>query len=315
MVLVGVALFYIKSALLMVFVALIISSALHGPVEWLYQKKIPRIVSTLAIYLLGGGVFVFLLYIILPIAVIQLRYFLDAFSALKIPLLDILGAPDALLKLDIGANGILDAILSGGPTVIHYISTIIGNVFFAAISLIIAFYLTLSRDGLERFIKAFFPPSQDDYVIGLYHRTRRRLGHWLGGQLILSCIVSVLVFAGLSILKIDYALIIALLAFVLELIPYVGPITTGVIAFLVALPKSLFVAVLAVVIFILIHELEGNVLVPLIVGKTVGLDSVIIVIAMLAGSELAGIVGIIVAVPTVIILQEIINDWGVRRRA
>lgn len=315
MILIGIVLFYVKSVLLMVFMALIISSALHGPVEWLQQKKIPRVVSTLAIFLLGGGVLIALLYVIVPVALIQLKYFLSTFSALRVPLLSIVGLPDILSRIDQGIGGIMDAVVYGGPNVIKFISNFIGNVFFIAVSLVIAFYLTLSRDGVERFIQAVFPPSQEGYFTNLYHRTRRKLGHWLGGQLILSFIVSILVLLGLSLLRVDYALILALLAFVLELVPYVGPIVVGAIAFLVTFPKSLALAILVVVVFTIIQQIESHALVPLVMGKTIGIDPVMIVIAMLAGSDLAGIAGIIVAVPAVIIFQEVLDDWGARKRA
>jgi predicted PurR-regulated permease PerM len=314
MIVIGVVLFYVKSVLLMVFMALIISSALHGPVGWLQEKKIPRIFSTLAIFLFAGGLVAFLLYIIVPVALIQLKYFLSTFSAIRVPLLSIIGLPDILSRIDQGIGGIMDAVIYGGPNVIKLISDFVGNVFFMAVSLVIAFYLTLSRDGVERFIQAVFPPSQESYFVSLYHRTRRKLGHWLGGQLILSVIVAVLVFVGLSLLRVDYALILALLALVLELVPYVGPIVVGTIAFLIVLPKSLMLAILVVVVFTLIQQIESHALVPLVMGKTIGINPVMIVIAMLAGSDLAGIAGIIVAVPTIIIFQELLDDWGARKR-
>ncbi len=313
MVIFAIALFYMRNVLGMLLVGIILSSALHGPVTYLEQKKIPRVLSVLMIYLVGAAVVALLLYTIVPVTLIQLKYLLTHLNDLKIPILDLFGSSQIVSQIDQSITNLLNTLFYGGADFTQFFSNFIGNVFFIAVSLILSFYLTLNRDGVERFIRAVLPLGKEDYAVNLYIRTRRKLGRWLSGQIILSLIVGALTFVGLIILGIDYALVIALLAAILELVPYVGPIAVGTIVFLISLPQSVTTALLAVMVFFIIQQLEGHVLVPVVMSKAIGTDPVVILVAMLAGGEIAGIVGVLVAVPVSIIFEEVIDEWSVRK--
>jgi predicted PurR-regulated permease PerM len=310
----AVALFYTRNVLEMLLVAVILSSALHGPVTYLEKKKIPRVLSVIMIYLIGLGIIALLLYTIVPVTLIQLKYLLSHFNDLKIPILDIFGSSGIVSQVDQGISNLIDALFYGGGNLAGLFSNVLSNMFFIGISLVLAFYLTLSRDGVERFIRSVLPLNKEDYAVNLYIRTRRKLGRWLSGQLVLSFLVGFLTFIGLLILGVDYALVLALIAAVFELIPYVGPIAVGAITFLITLPQSFSTAMLAVLIFFIIQQLEGHVLVPFVMSKAIGTDPLIIVIAMLAGAEIAGIVGVLLAVPVSIIFEEVIDEWSIRKR-
>lgn len=298
----------------MLLVAVILSSALHGPVTYLEKKKIPRVLSVIMIYLVGIGLVALLLYTIVPVTLIQLKYLLSHFNELKIPILDLFGSSGIVSQVDQGISSLIDALFYGGGNLTGLFSNVLSNLFFIGISLILAFYLTLSRDGVERFIRSVLPINKEDYAVNLYIRTRRKLGRWLSGQLVLSFLVGFLTFIGLLILGVDYALVLALIAAVFELIPYVGPIAVGAITFLIILPQSYSTALLAVLIFFIIQQLEGHILVPFVMSKAIGTDPLVIVIAMLAGAEIAGIVGVLLAVPVSIIFEEVIDEWSVRKR-
>ncbi|KKT23095.1 hypothetical protein A2108_00570 [Candidatus Wolfebacteria bacterium GWA1_42_9] len=313
MVVFALALFAAREVLVILLLAIIISSALYEPVAYLERKKIPRLLSILTIFLVGAGILGLVLYALVPIASIQLKYLLTNIDSLKLPLLDFLGSSEAVAQLDQAISNFLSGIFSGGEG-LNWFSSLMGNIIFASIVLILSFYLTLSRDGVERFIRAVFPANQEDYAVDLFIRTRKKLSRWLSGQLIISFIVGSLVFVGLLAVGLDYALVLAILAAVLELIPYVGPITVGIIAFLVTLPQSLTTAFLVVLIFFVIQQIENHVLSPFVMSRAIGIDPVAIVIAMLAGTQIAGFVGIILAVPVTIILQEVVEDWAARKK-
>ncbi len=307
-------LYYTRSVLEMILVAVIVSSALHSPVTYLEKKKIPRVLSVMAIYLIGIGVLFLLLYTIVPVTLIQFKYLLSHFNDLKIPVLDFFSSSGVVSQVDQGISNIINVLFYGGGNLAGVFSSVLNNIFFIAVSLILAFYLTLSRDGVERFIRSVLPLNKEDYAVNLYLKTRRKLGRWLSGQLILSFIVGGLTFLGLIILGVDYALVLAMIAAVFELIPYVGPIAVGAITFLITLPQSYSTALLAVLIFFIIQQLEGHFLVPFVMSKAIGTDPLIIVIAMLAGAEISGIIGVLLAVPVSIIFEEVIDEWSVRKR-
>ncbi len=307
-------LFYVREAFVVIFIALIIASALHRPVEWLGRKKIPRVLSVLVIFLVSAAIIGLLLYAIVPIVLIQLKYVTTNITNLQVPFLEDIGGSDLVESVDQSISQWMGTFFYGGSNVLSVVGSIVGNAMLAFVTLVLTFYLSVSKGSIERFIRSIMPLDKEAYVIGLYERTRNKLGKWLTGQLILSFIVGAMTFAGMSLLGTEYTLIIAILAMVLEIIPYVGPIATGIISFILILPQSASLAIIAVLIFLVIQQIENHILQPLIVGKAIGIDPVLIVVAILAGSEVGGIIGALLAIPAAIILQEMMDDWSIKKR-
>ncbi len=314
MVVFAMALFYMSQVLGMLLTAIILSSALHGPVSWLESKKIPRLLAVVAIFLISAGLIALVLYTIIPVTLIQLKYLAEHVNDLKLPILDIFGSSALVDRVNQGITGFVDSIFYGTGSLDGFVSGFIGNIFFIVISLVLTFYLALSKDGVERFIRSILPINKEDYVVDLYIRTRRKLGRWLSGQMIISFIVGFLTFIGLLILGVDYSLVLAILAAIFELIPYVGPIAVGLITFLITFPQSATTALLAVLVFFIIQQIENHALVPFVMSKAIGVDPLVIVIIMLAGAEIAGIVGVLLAVPISIVFDEVVNDWSMRKK-
>ncbi len=307
------ALFYARDVIVITFIAVIVSSALYRPVAYLEKKKIPRILSVLVIFILAAAAVGVILYILVPVVLIQMKYFLSNINSFKIPFLDSLGASNIIASLNTSVSDWVGQLFYGGSNFLNVVGAFLGNIVLAFVTVVLSFYLAISKGAIERFIRSIMPKSKEEYVINLYIRTRHRLGKWFTSQLILSFFVGALTFIGLLIVGTDYALVLGILAAVLEIIPYVGPIAIGVISFIIILPQSASAALLAVIIFFIIQQLENHVLVPLIVGKTVGIDPVLVVIAILAGSSLDGLVGALIAVPVAIVLEEVIDDWSVKK--
>ncbi|HTY39761.1 MAG TPA: AI-2E family transporter, partial [Candidatus Paceibacterota bacterium] len=144
----------------------------------------------------------------------------------------------------------------------------------------------------------------------------RRIGYWFRTQLFLSVIMAGLVYITLTLLGVKYVLIISLLTAVFELVPFIGPIAAGAVAFLSAIvtqPESASLALYTLFAFIALHQLENHVLVPLIVGRNLGLHPVVVIISLLIGLEVAGFLGAIVSVPITVILQEALENWSEKK--
>jgi len=122
------------------------------------------------------------------------------------------------------------------------------------------------------------------------------------------------IFIGLLILGVDYSLFLGIMAGILEMVPIVGPVFTGVLAFLVAISQSWTLGISVVVLFVIIQQMESHLLVPVVMRKTIGLHPVVVVFSLLAGSQLAGFVGLVLSVPSAVIIEELIEDWAVRKR-
>src|SRR5581483_12006251 len=113
-----------------------------------------------------------------------------------------------------------NALFSSNGTPLDFLTSTLGNVGLAVSVIASSFYLSLSRDGVERFIKVVVPPEYEPDVLRVYERSRRKIGAWFRTQLILSLIMGVIVWGGLSLLHVDYAFLIAIVAAIFELIPF-----------------------------------------------------------------------------------------------
>ncbi len=168
---------------------------------------------------------------------------------------------------------------------------VIGGLASVLSVLLISFYLLIKRDGIESFFRAVLPQSMENTVIRLWDRVRLRIGHWFRIQMLLSLFVGLLVFISLLILGVKYSLVLGTIAAIFEIVPIAGPIFAGAVSALIALSQSPSLAIWVVVIFVLIQQLESNVLTPLIMKRSVGVNPVIVILALLAGAQLGGIVG------------------------
>lgn len=124
------------------------------------------------------------------------------------------------------------------------------------------------------------------------------MGYWLRGQLLLSLIVFVMVYIGLSILNVKYALLLALLAGLFEVVPFLGPWISAIPGVFFAFSQGgIGKAVLVAVVYLVVQQIENNLIVPKVMGKTTGLNPLVVIIAILIGARLAGAIGALLAVP------------------
>ena len=305
------ALFWARQALIILFLAIVISSSIDGLVSWLQRKKIPRIFGTLLIFLVALTILALLLYTLIPIAIFELQSLLGNLKKIEIP---IFGALDISQFVGIdkylgNLGNLADVLFSGGASFLNIVAAVFGNLALIIATLILSFYLMVNRAGVEKFLRIILPIIYEDYIVGIYLRARKKMGRWLQGQILLMLVVGAATTIGLWILGVKYSLILGILAGVLEIVPIVGPIFSGTIAFLVAISESWILGLYVIILFLVIQQAESHLLIPLIMRKTVGISPVVVVIALLAGSQIAGLVGIILAVPTAVVLQEVIEDW------
>ncbi|PIP92297.1 hypothetical protein COW77_00640 [Candidatus Wolfebacteria bacterium CG18_big_fil_WC_8_21_14_2_50_39_7] len=305
------ALFWARQALIILFLAIVISSSIDGLVSWLQRKKIPRIFGTLLIFLVALTILALLLYTLIPIAIFELQSLLGNLKKIEIP---IFGALDISQFVGIdkylgNLGNLADVLFSGGASFLNIVAAVFGNLALILATLILSFYLTVNQAGVEKFLRTVLPITHEDYIVGIYLRVRKKMGRWLQGQILLMLVIGAATSLGLWILGVKYSLILGILAGVLEIVPIVGPIFSGTIAFLVAISESWILGLYVIILFLVIQQAESHLLIPLIMRKTVGISPVVVVIALLAGSQIAGLVGIILAVPTAVVLQEVIEDW------
>jgi predicted PurR-regulated permease PerM len=178
--------------------------------------------------------------------------------------------------------------------------------------LIFAFYMLLSRNRLEDQIGIFFGETKKKELGRFISTLETRLGGWARGQLTLMFAVGLATYIGLLILGIPYALPLAILAGLLEIIPILGPIISAVPGAIIGFGISPLTGVGVIAMAFLIQQLENYLLIPKIMEKSVGVSPIITLVAISIGARLAGIVGVIISVPMVITLQVFVKEYLVK---
>ncbi len=294
--------------------AIVIAAALDGPVTWLQKKRVPRVVGTLAIFLVALIIIAVLVYIIVPLALSEFNTLFTKFKDASGQVFGFIKISQIITIITDRFTGLSDALISGKISLLSVASFLFGGIFLTIAILVLSFYLTVGQDGVERFILAVVPPVHEDYALDLYFRVRHKIGRWLKGQLVLSVIVAMVVFVGLWLLDVDYALLLGALAGIFEIIPFVGPIFSGGLAVLLALANSFTVAMYTLALFVIVQQAESHILVPITTRFTTSLNPAVVIIALMLGSVVFGFVGLILAVPAAVLLQEITEDWNIKKQ-
>ncbi|HLC38983.1 MAG TPA: AI-2E family transporter [Patescibacteria group bacterium] len=307
----------ISGIIILLAVVLIIFAALNPTVDWFEAKKIPRILSAIIIYIIGLAILAGISYLIIPPLVLQIQdlidnapniisqvsssyHFLQNFFSQQSSIITILQKPlstasDQLAKFSIN----IFSTARGFFTAIGAIVTI----------LVLVFYLLIEKNGLKNIVEPFLPIHQKTAIFTILHKVREKWGAWMRGQIILCIIIAVIDFIALFILGVPYALALAVWAGLTEIIPYLGPVLGAIPALIVAYFVSPWLALIVLIIFVIVQQLEGHILVPKIMQKAVGLSPVIIIVALLIGGVLAGILGVILAVPIMAGMYVLISEW------
>ena len=187
--------------------------------------------------------------------------------------------------------------------------TIFGGLFSFILIIVLSFYLAVQEEGVDDFLRIVAPVKHHDYIIDLWKRSQRKIALWLQGQVILGIVVGVLVYIMLVSVGIPHALILALLAAMLEIIPVFGPIISSVPAILVAFTdRGAGIGILVVCLYLVIYQLESQVFYPLVVKKIVGVSPIVVILALVIGAKLGGVLGALIAVPLSAVLMEYIHD-------
>jgi predicted PurR-regulated permease PerM len=175
--------------------------------------------------------------------------------------------------------------------------------------LVLSFYFAVQERGIDDFLRIITPTRRHTYILDLWKRAQHKIGRWLQGQLLLSLIVGVMLFIGLVLMDVRYALLLALVAAVLELIPVFGSILAAVPAVAIAfIDVGTMKALWVIVLYIVVNQIEGNVIYPWVVQKVVGVPPLVVILAIIAGFQLAGFLGVLIAVPIAAAVQEWVGD-------
>jgi len=311
-----VFLYIIRDIIAIFIFALIVASAITPAVNLLEKIKIPRVLGALLVYIIVIVVLGFLISLIIPSIAKDVK---DLSSNLPKYTENLSLKFDSLQKtsskyreLIRQAQGFLSNIENllrkAASNLFSTAINIFGGVFSVMLALVLSFYLSVQKRGVQRTLVSVVPNQHRDYVLNLWERSQRKLGRWLQGQLFLGILVGVLVYIGLSFLNVKFAILLAILAGVLEIFPYIGPVLAAIPAIILGFLQAPILGLWVLILYVVIQQVENYLIVPLVIGKIVKLNPVIVILALLIGGKLGGVLGMILAVPITAVIAEFFRD-------
>lgn len=314
-----ILLFYLsRQALGVLFAGVVVSLGLEPVVEYLEKLRIGRLFGAMIVFVTIILIFTIVIWLVFPTVLSEVGSF---FSQINEAFRQLIGlellSEEAIAEITKDIGRTLGAIIT--PGVAGVLSAVFGSLILFVSTAIISFYLLVEKNGTERMLKIIMPRAYEDPVLTVFGRFKNKIRVWLVAQLALSVMVGSLVGIGLLALdyilpvEINHILLIALLAAVFEIVPIIGPILSGAIAFLVSVPTSFALGFFVVGLFFIVQQIESGILTPMIMRKAMRIHPILILVALLAGHHAAGIIGILLAVPVALLVQEIFNYMAEHR--
>lgn len=311
-------LYVVRDVALIVFVSLVLAAAIDPSITKLERRGIPRGVGIAIIYIGIVAVLALIVILFVPLVIDQLAQFTKAFPSLYergLAFLKNFQDNSALTGFQEAVTSLSKGLSEFTQGVFTKLFTFFGGLVSAIGVLVLTFYLTMEEKGMKRLAVHLAPVRHRPYLTQLFTRIEDRLGSWLRGQLLLGLIIAVLTYLGLTLLGVKFALVLALIAGVTELVPIIGPFLGAIPAVIVALSVDPLLAVWVLLMYIVIQQLENNLIVPKVMARATGLNPIIVIVGILVGAKLAGLPGIILAVPTIIIFTTFLEDFLEERKA
>ena len=307
--------YLVRDIVFVILISIVIASAIEPAARWFARYRVSRVPAVLFVYLVAVGIIVSLF----PLFV---QPVLGELLTVSSTLPDRLGALSTNQLSNYFGGVSVEDLTHNFQTVFGGLSRgfvgtasfIFGGFFSFLLIVVISFYLAVQPDGVGDFLRIVVPARHEAYALDLWRRTRIKIGLWMQGQLLLGLLVGIMVYLGLVILGVNYAQMLAIVAALFELIPVFGPILSAVPAILLGFSTNLTTGFMVTGLYLIIQQFENHLLYPLVVKKIVGVPSLVVIISLIIGAQLAGFMGVLLAVPLSAVLMEFAADLESRKK-
>jgi len=291
----------IKDLIFSLFIAFIIAGALRQPVDFLERKKINRSIGSFIVYFIFVFVIFYLFALIIPPLVGEI---IILFKNLP----HIVNKISPIFSTNSDLNFLSNNIPSLANETINLIKSAFSNVIFVTSTLFFGFYFILEKNIYSKLLGNFFDDMELNQISLIAERAQKRMNSWFWGEIILMLVVGTMTYIGLSIIGVKYALALAVLAGLLEIIPNLGPIISSIPAILIGFSSLPILGVYCAILYLIVQQLENNLIVPIVMKKATGLHPIVTLIAMVIGGKVAGIMGVLLAIPSTIFIETILIE-------
>ncbi|HEU5321779.1 MAG TPA: AI-2E family transporter, partial [Methylomirabilota bacterium] len=306
---------------LLVFTALILAAAILPAARAGERYRIPRGVTVLLVYAAVVGVMVLMGRLLWPALVEQGRQFLEQLPRLIANVRDWVGDVESYMLGRWGASlptpkgdGLPAVVGTVLANTFRVTTGALGALFGLLAILFVAAYLVIDARHVGGLLLALLPPAHRSTAARLAGPVLDRIGGYVRGQMVSSFFVGALIAIALSVLGVQYSLLIGALAAVFNIVPFVGATLALILGVLSALNQSLGLALVTAAVMTGAQTVEGKFLAPHFVGRATGLHPLAVLLALLAGGHLAGLIGALVAVPLLAGLWEVVRSLWVEPR-
>ena len=289
-------LWYLSDIVLLAITALVIGSAVQIWALWMKSKvKIPFAVGIFLIYAIFIAILFFTFYGLFPIIGGQIKNL--------IPNLQLV-----LQALNIKGNGFINGLIGLASDKVGNLATyaldIVGGIFSFFLILVLSFYFSTSL-GFYREVAEMLPIKEKDRFIRIWERARRRFATWFAAQITLMVIIGIATFLFMSSLGVPNAALIGTIAGLTEIVPILGPIIAAIIASLIVVSYNAQLIWWVLGGFLIIQQLENNLLVPIIMKKALAINPIFILLGVMVGGTLGGVLGVVTILPILVLSSEI----------
>lgn len=308
-------LYYIRDLVYIFLTSIVLASFVEFGVKRLTKRGVGRTFGVVLIYFFVLAIFGLFLYLFVPVflgQVAQFSGFIHTYLPISTPAESVstgtIPFSDIVTKLDGLAT-------NPGTGVIQSASLIFGGLFNIVLLVVLSFYLSINKNGVENFLRVITPEKQEEYVVGLWKRTEHKIGLWFQGQLLLGLLVGVFIYIGLLLFDVQYSLLLAVAAAIMELIPF-GIILAAIPAIASGYLSGGGTTALEVTgWYVVVQQFEANLIQPLIVRKVVGISSLVVIMSLLIGMKLAGFWGVVLSIPVAVCLMEMLDDFEKKKKS
>ena len=310
-------LYLIKEILIWTIFALIISVLFDPAIDFLQRRRLPRVLATILVYVGFFGIFGFFIYLIAPAFVSEIRQFTQFFPQhfeKLAPPLKALGL-EAFENFEVFTASFQNWLVGASSSIVSALFSFFGGIFSTLSIFALAVFLSLEEKGVERLIQLISPRNQENYILNLWERCKRKVSGWFGARILSSLFVGGAAFLASYLFNIRYAFSFGFLAGILDIIPIIGPGIAGLIITIFSALDSLWKALFIAIVFILIQQIEGNIITPVLTKRFIGLPPFLVLISLMVGGKLGGILGAILSIPLTGIIYEFSRDFLKKRRA
>lgn len=311
-------LYQIRDIVALLFIAIIIASALTPVVDYFEKFSAPRWLVILAVYIIGASFLGLILWGVFPIVAVQIKEFGQNLPTVFNQSVETLGLTELFSDLDTRSiipdvlGTFADQLIQTPANIYKFGASVFGGILSAFSLFIFSFYILMEKEKIKNYFLLLIPRQSRKHISGLVDKGEAKLGSWLRGQLTLMFIVGLLSLVGLEILDIKFSMTLAITAGILEIVPVIGPIAATIPAAMVALTQSVWHMVAVVAMYVFVQQLEQYVIIPRVMKSAVGLDPLTVILSVMIGSRLAGTVGALLAIPATVIMLIVWDEYKSR---